>query len=253
MKLEGKIAVVTGAYQGLGYAIAKLFLAEGAIVIGIDIHQVDQDEYRQQFPYPERIFYRVVDITKSNQVQALVSEVKNEFGTLNILVNNAGIHTVGTIEELTEEQFFNSLNVNVMGLFYMTKYFLPLLKQNSSGSSIVNVSSNLGSMGARGRIAYPTTKAAVNNFTRCMAMDYARFGVRVNAIAPGAIDTEMTRNFFKSINSEEFILTNRAMHALNRFAEPEEIARGVLFLACNDSSYMTGAVLAMDGGYTCGK
>jgi 3-oxoacyl-[acyl-carrier protein] reductase len=254
MLLDKKTAIVTGATRGLGFAIADLFRREGATVIGIDKDIPEKGE--KSFPFfnasDQNVCFRQVDITDSGAVKAFAEYVKERFGRVDILVNNAGVHITGNIEEISEENFKKSLDVNVLGAFHVTKYIIPFMKDHSEGAAIVNVSSNLGLMGAKGRVAYPTTKAAIANFTRCMAMDYAEHNIRVNAIAPGAITTELTMNFFKE-RGEKFVEENKAQHILNRFAEPEEIAQSALFLASDMSSYCTGSMLSADGGYTCGK
>ena len=253
MKLLDKISVITGARRGLGFATAKLFFDQGAKVIALDLLDLDRGIYADAFGNSDRVIFKRVDITKPNEVRELASEISEKFGRVDVLVNNAAVHTVGNIEEMSEEDFRRTMEVNVLGLFYVTKSLIGLMKNNPNGGSIINVASNLGLVGAAGRIAYPTTKAAVINFTRCMALDYAKENVRVNAIAPGAIRTEMTIDFYRQMGSEDLAERDRAMHPLGRLAEPEEIARGILFLACDDSSYATGSVLAVDGGYTCGK
>lgn len=253
MKLANKVSIITGARRGLGLATAKLFFEEGATVIGIDLMEPDKEILHTIFNRAGKVSFKKVDITNSGEVRRFASEILENYGTVDILVNNAAIHTVGNIEEMTEEIFRATMEVNVFGAFYVTKYVIPMMKNNKSGGAIVNVSSNLGLMGAEGRVAYPTSKAAIINFTRCLALDYAKYNIRVNAVAPGTIGTEMTMDFFKKKHSEEFIRENRALHPLNRFAEPEEVAKGILYLAADDSSFVTGSVLSIDGGYTSGK
>jgi NAD(P)-dependent dehydrogenase (short-subunit alcohol dehydrogenase family) len=253
MKLSGKTAIITGAARGLGLETANLFCREGARVIGVDINEPVAKDISEISTGPGSLIFKKVDITSVDSVRQFCNYVEREIKTLNILVNNAAVHIVGNIEEISVENFKKTLDTNVLGMFLVTKYLIPLIKQNKDGGSIINVASNLGLMGAAGRIAYPTSKGAVINFTRCMALDYAGHNIRVNSVAPGAIDTEMTKNFFKEQGSEEFMRQNRALHPLDRFAEPLEIAKGILFLASDDSSYATGSVLVLDGGYTCGK
>jgi NAD(P)-dependent dehydrogenase (short-subunit alcohol dehydrogenase family) len=254
MMLDEKIAIVTGATRGLGFAIADLFRKEGATVICVDKDIPKEHEKSFSFfnAYDNDIHFKQVDITDSNAVKDFAEYIKEKFGRVDILINNAGVHITGNIEEISEENFKKSMDVNVLGTFYVTKYIIPFMKNHAEGAVIVNVSSNLGIMGAKGRVAYPTTKAAIANFTRCMAMDYAEHNIRVNAVAPGAITTELTLNFFKE-RGKQFVEENRAQHTLNRFAEPKEIAQSVLFLASDMSSYCTGSLLSADGGYTCGK
>jgi len=253
MKLKNKVAVITGAATGLGFETAKLFFKEGASIVGVYHKQFDDKKINDAFGGADNVFYKRTDITSSGDVKELVSETGKRFGRVDILVNNAAVDTIGNVENTTEEEFKRIMDVNVYGMFLCTKYMIPLMKKNEAGGSIVNVSSSIGLMGMADRIAYTTSKGAVINFTRSMAMDYAGLNIRVNAIAPGAIWTEMVTEFFKKHASEEFKQEIYRMHALNRFAEPLEIAKAILFLAGDDSSYATGAVFSVDGGYTCGK
>jgi NAD(P)-dependent dehydrogenase (short-subunit alcohol dehydrogenase family) len=258
MILNDKVAVVTGCARGLGFAIAKKFSESGAHVIGIDKELPNSGESYELFQAKssgaKNTDFFQTDISDSSSVKTVVGKIKEKFTRIDVLVNNAGVHIVGNIEDISEENFRKSLDINVWGTFLVTKYLVPLMKDLPGDSaSIVNIASNLGIMGAKNRVAYPTTKAAIVNFTRCMAMDYAEHNIRVNAVAPGAILTKMTINFFKEVNDPEFEKENKAMHIMNRFAQPEEIAEAVLFLASGKSSYCTGSVLSIDGGYTCGK
>lgn len=252
MRLKDKVAVITGVRRGLGLATAQLFINEGAVVIGLSKNMLEKDIQEKLFQKPDRAFFEAIDITDAAAVKEFALNIEQKFGYINILVNNAGINSMGNIEEVSEEEFSRTMAVNVYGTFLVTKYLIPLMKKNINGGSIVNVSSNIGVVGMSGRIAYTTSKGAVINFTRSMAMDYAKYNIRVNTIAPGAINTDMVIEFFKNY-PKEFREKVCAMHALNRLAEPIEIANAILFLASDESSYVTGSVMAVDGGYTCGK
>jgi len=252
MRLKNKIAIITGARRGLGFVVSQLFLKEGAIVIGIAQHEFDNNTRQKLLKKSDKVFLEKVDITDFKEVRKFASDVEKKFGKIDILVNNAGINSIGTIEEVSEVEFNNTMAVNVFGTFVVTKYFIPLMKKNEKGGSIINVSSSIGMVGMPGRIAYTTSKGAIINFTRSMALDYAKYNIRVNTVAPGGINTDMVVEFFKKF-PEEFKLKIYEMHALNRLAEPEEIANAILFLASDESSYVTGSVLAVDGGYTSGK
>jgi NAD(P)-dependent dehydrogenase (short-subunit alcohol dehydrogenase family) len=253
MKMKDKVAVITGAATGLGFETAKLFFEEGASVVGTYHAKFDEKKIDAAFGGSSRVLYRRADVTDVSEVKSLSSAVESAFGRVSVLVNNAGVSSVGTIEETTEEEFKRIMDVNVFGMFLVTKYMMPLIKKERSGAAIVNVASNIGIMGMANRVAYTTSKGAVLNFTRSLALDCARDNIRVNAVAPGAILTEMVEDFLKTQPSEEFRASIERLHALNRFAQPVEIARSILFLASDDSSYATGAVFSVDGGYTCGK
>jgi len=252
MKLKNKIAFITGAARGLGFSTAKAFFNEGATVICTDIISPDQKIVKKIFKDSNEVIFKKLDITNSTQVKEISEWVEKEFKRLDILVNNAAINSIGNIEESTEEDFLKTMNINVFGTFLVTKYLIHIIKK-SFGGSIINIASNIGIMGMAGRIAYTTSKGAIVNFTRSMALDYAPFNIRVNAVAPGAMNTEMVKEFFEINNDPEFKKQICSMHALNRFAEPDEIAKAILYLASDDSSYATGSVLVIDGGYTCGK
>jgi NAD(P)-dependent dehydrogenase (short-subunit alcohol dehydrogenase family) len=254
VKLKEKVALITGAARGLGLATAQLFLEEGASVICVDAAELDEKKFvAEHFGGSDRVRYRRVDITKTAEVQGLAGFVDKSFGRLDVLVNNAAVDTIGSVEETTEDEFRRIIDVNVFGTFCVTRNLMPLIRKAGRGSAIVNVASNIGLMGMNRRVAYTTSKGAVVNFTRSVAIDCAPLDIRVNAIAPGAINTEMVQRFFAGHADKGYRAEVESWHALNRFAEPGEIARGILFLSCADSSYATGMTLSVDGGYTAGK
>jgi meso-butanediol dehydrogenase / (S,S)-butanediol dehydrogenase / diacetyl reductase len=254
MKLTGKVSLITGAARGLGLATARLFVEEGAAVICVDTADLAEKAFTaEHFGGSDKASYRRVDITKPAEVKGLAAFVEKAHGRLDILVNNAAVDTIGSVEETTEEEFRRIIDVNVFGTFCVTKNLMPLIRKAGPGSAIVNVASNIGLMGMNRRVAYTTSKGAVVNFTRSVAIDCAPLDIRVNAIAPGAINTEMVRKFFEGHADKGYRAEVESWHALNRFAEPVEIARGILFLASGDSSYATGMTLSVDGGYTAGK
>jgi NAD(P)-dependent dehydrogenase (short-subunit alcohol dehydrogenase family) len=254
MKLKDKVTLITGGARGLGLATAQLFIDEGASVIVVDTADLDGAAFaREHFAGAGRVSYRRVNITQPAQLAALAAETQERFGRLDVLVNNAAVDTIGSVEETTEEEFRRIIEVNVVGTFCVTRAFMPLLRRAGRGSAVVNVASNIGLVGMNRRVAYTTSKGAVVNFTRSVAIDCAPLGIRVNAIAPGAINTEMVQQFFAGHADKGYRAEIEGWHALNRFAEPVEIARGILFLSCDDSSYATGMTLSVDGGYTAGK
>jgi NAD(P)-dependent dehydrogenase (short-subunit alcohol dehydrogenase family) len=254
MKLKEKVAVITGATRGLGLATAQLFMEQGASVICVGTSDLDAKAFiNREFGGSTRVWYQKVNIARPEEVKALAAYVGKNFGRLDILVNNAAVDTIGSVEETTEEEFRRVIDVNVFGTFCVTRALMPLIRKAGKGSAIVNVASNIGLMGMNRRVAYTTSKGAVINFTRSVAIDCAPLGIRVNAIAPGAINTEMVQQFFAGHPDKGYRAEIESWHALNRFAEPAEIARSILFLACDDSSYATGMTLSVDGGYTAGK
>jgi len=253
MILKGKIAVITGAATGIGFETAKLFFQNGADIVGIYHKKFNKKKIRDTFGESHKALYLKADITSSGDVKNIASEIEKRFGRVDILVNNAAIDTIGNVEKTSEEEFQKIMNVNVYGTFLVTKYIIPLMKKDKKGGSIINVASSIGLVGMADRLAYTTSKGAIINFTRSMALDYVDYHIRVNAIAPGGTYTEMVKEFFEKHASEEFKKEVYKMHVINRLAEPIEIAKPILFLACDDSSYANGAIFSVDGGYTCGK
>jgi len=253
MKLKDKVTVITGAATGLGFETAKLFFHEGASVVGTFHNQYDEKKIKDAFGDSERMLYIQTDITRVNDVKRFATEIGKKFERVDVLVNNAAVDTSGNVEDTPEDEFKRIMDVNVYGMFLVTKYIIPLMKKGKKGGSIINVASSIGLMGMANRLAYTTSKGAVVNFTRSMAMDYVDYNIRVNAIAPGGIYTEMVDEFFKRHASEEFKQEIFRMHVINRLADPAEISKPILFLASDDSTYANGAIFSVDGGYTCGK
>jgi NAD(P)-dependent dehydrogenase (short-subunit alcohol dehydrogenase family) len=253
MVLKDKVAVITGAATGLGFETAKLFFREGASVIGTFHNKFDKKKIEDTFGESERMMYIQTDIAKPDEVKKFAVDIEKGFDRVDVLVNNAAVDASGNVEDTSEEDFKRVMDINVYGMFLVTKYIIHLMKKGKKGGSIINVASSIGLMGMANRLAYTTSKGAVVNFTRSMAMDYVDFKIRVNAIAPGGIFTEMVNEFFKRHASEDFKKDIFKMHVINRLAQPIEIARPILFLACDDSSYVNGSVFSVDGGYTCGK
>lgn len=253
MILKDKVTVVTGAATGLGFETAKLFFQEGASVVGTFHNKFDKRKIEDAFGDSKRMLYIQTDITKTDEVKNFAAEIGKKFERVDVLVNNAAVDTSGTVEDTSEEEFRRIMDVNVYGMFLVTKYIIPLMKKGKKGGSIINVASSIGLMGMARRLAYTTSKGAVVNFTRSMAMDYVDYNIRVNAIAPGGIFTEMVDDFFKRHASEEFKQEIFKMHVINRLADPIEITKPILFLASDDSTYANGAIFSVDGGYTCGK
>jgi NAD(P)-dependent dehydrogenase (short-subunit alcohol dehydrogenase family) len=234
MRLEGKVAVVTGAASGIGAAIAALFAEEGATVYATDIAPIDSSE---------RIRYVRQDVSDPLQWQELVARIEREQGYLSILVNNAGI--VGSyegIETISLEDYNRTIAVNQTSVFLGMRFCAPLLRKRSGGS-IVNISSMWGIIGAPGVAAYQASKGAVTLMTKNAALTFAPT-IRVNSIHPGVILTPL-------IERQDPALTKPLvdMTPLKRLGSPREIAYGALYLGSDESSYVTGAQLVIDGGY----
>lgn len=241
-RLAGKVAVVTGAGSGIGKAIATAFVDEGADVVLADIGG-DAKALAEQFG--ERAMAVRADVRNSGDVAALVETAQQHFGALHVMVNNAGIDgTPGAVADCPEENFDDVLAVNLRGVFLGMKYALPLIVA-SGGGSVINIASVAGLVGFPQMPAYCASKGGVVQLTRVGALDYAAAGVRVNAICPGAIDTPLLRQFDPRMAEAATAVT-----PLRRLGRPAEVAAMAVFLASEESSFVTGAALPVDGGFT---
>ena len=238
--LNGKVAVVTGAAQGIGLAIARRFVAEGARVLLSDINgpavEAAASELGQRAAR--------ADVSDRNAVDRMIAAANNEYGPIDILVNNAGIYRNTPLLELTEEEFDHVLAVNLKSMLFTIQAVAPQMIARRSGS-IVNVASLAAVLGGPGMVAYCTSKAGVAQLTNVAAIELARYDVRVNALAPGTFATEMVSGAYADKALQDKILPRTP---LGRLGRPEEAAGTVLFLASDDSSYMTGKTLFVDGG-----
>ena len=231
MKLDKKVALITGGSNGIGKAIAQRFLDEGAKVIIFDIVKPDYD-----------VDFYQVDITKEEEIKKAFQKIKH----LDVVVNNAGIYFQASVEETSKEQLDKIIDVNFKGAYLISKYALPLIKK--SKGNIINISSVVGIIPDPTSPAYSSTKAALIMLTKCMAREYGVKGVRVNAILPGPIDTPLLR---RVLSSEELIQKYAALNPMGRIGKPEEVANVAAFLASGEASYVTGGIYLVDGGQSC--
>ncbi|MCL1996441.1 MAG: 3-oxoacyl-ACP reductase FabG [Defluviitaleaceae bacterium] len=236
MKLKDKIAIVTGGSKGIGMEIAQLFAKEGAKVLATDVIELTYSN--------PNVEYHQLDITDSEKCKAFFDDVSEKYKKLDILVNNAGITQDALTRKMTDEQWAKVLDVNLTGLFNITRYVGPFMQGAGSGS-IINISSIVGEFGNIGQANYAATKAGVIGLTKTWAKEFAmkNGGVRVNAITPGMILTDILKTIPKDLLDKFASQT-----ALGRLGEPEEVAKTALFLASDDSSYVTGHVLSVNGG-----
>lgn len=248
MKLEGKVALITGAAAGIGEATALLFAREGANVSVVDLNEKKGKEVVQAIKATgsDAIFVKG-DVSKALDAEKMVRETVKAFGKLDILFNNAGIVVPGSIDTHTEEEWDKTMAVNVRGIFLVTKFAIPELKRTKG--RIINTASSVSVKGVKNRAAYTASKGAVWSLTRAMAMDYLEDGIRVNAVCPGTTDTpSLAGRIAQNPDPEATRKDLMARQPLGRFGKPEEIAEAVLFLASNE--FCTGSALPIDGGMT---
>ncbi len=242
-RLEGKVAVVTGAASGIGAATAKRFAAEGATVVRMDVTPADG--------------VVSLDVRDEAAVVAALGAVAAEHGRIDVLMNAAGVAGGGPVHSMEQSEWDRVVDVNLKGTFLTNKAVIALMLEQEPSSigqrgSIVNVASIEGIEGTEGGSAYNASKGGVVILTKNMALDYGRRGIRANCICPGFIDTPMMAAVFGMEGMEDVRKSFVDAHALGRCGEPEEIAAAALFLASDDASFVTGSALVVDGGYTAG-
>lgn len=247
--LKGKVALVTGGASGIGRATALLFAREGAAVAIVDLDESQARAAVQEIEAQggHAIFIRC-DVTRADECQHAVQATLEQFGRLDILFNNAGIIRRADVIETTEEEWDRVMDVNVKSIFLMSKYVVPVMAA-AGGGAIINTSSGWGLKGGGNAVAYCASKGAVTNMTRAIAIDHGKQNIRVNAVCPGDTDTPMLRDEARQLGEpEDKFMTETANRPLGRYAQPEEIAQAVLYLASDAASYVTGTTLVVDGG-----
>jgi NAD(P)-dependent dehydrogenase (short-subunit alcohol dehydrogenase family) len=244
MRLVGKVAIITGGGSGIGKAIAQAFVREGAkiVIAGRDSKKLD----RVAAEIGPDCLAVSADVSNAGSVEKLVSATLGRFKQINVLVNNAAVLLPGTAESLSEEDFDQTFDINVKGLWLMSRAVVPHMRV-AGGGSIVNIGSVLSMVGARNRVAYSASKGAVMAMTKAMALDHAAEKIRVNCIAPGIVETEMVARFSTDENARK---QRVALHPMGRFGQPAEIASAAVFLASDESAWTTGSVVTIDGGYS---
>ncbi len=244
MRLDKKVAIITGGGSGIGKAIAQAFVREGASVVIAGRDQEKLERAMQEIG--PNCLSCAADVSKRVDVENLVKAAAEKFGQINILVNNAAVLLPGTAESLSEEDFDQTFSINVRGVWLLSRAVLPHMRA-AGGGSIINIASVLSSVGARNRVAYAASKGAVLAMTKAMALDHAAEKIRVNCICPGIVETEMVAKF----NTDEDLRRQRlAWHPAGRFGQPEEIGSAAVYLAGDESAWTTGTALSVDGGYT---
>jgi NAD(P)-dependent dehydrogenase (short-subunit alcohol dehydrogenase family) len=252
-RLEGKVALITGGTSGIGRAGAARFCREGAsVVVGaLDDGGADEVLTSLQEQGDGDAFFVPTDVRDPRAVERLVEAAVGRFGRLDVVYSNAGLMETGAATETSDEVWRQMIEINLTGQFNVAREALPALMETGN-SSLIFTASDLGLVGARELVAYCAAKGGVVNMTRAIAVDSTPRGVRVNCLCPGPVDTPMVRRWFDEAENPETLKATQLEPVLaGRFADPDEIASAALFLASDESSFMTGAMLVVDGGVTC--
>ncbi len=254
MRFLNKRALVTGGASGIGRAVVERFVREGAAVAICDIQEEAAralaDALRSE---GARVVAVIGDVSRREDAERMVSEAVGFLGGLDILINNAGIETVGSVTTAQDEEWERQIAVNLNGVYRMSRFAIPEIIR-AGGGAVVNIASVGGLVAVREFSAYGASKAAVIQLTRSMAADYADYGIRVNCVCPGPVETPLLERACRRVSGagspEEVRRLYASFTLLKRIARPEEIAACVAFLASDEASYVTGAVLVADGGFT---
>lgn len=242
MRLQDKVAIVTGGASGIGEFTVREMLKQGAKVVIADFNDTGGQKLADELG--ENVSFIHVDVSNEEQVEAMVKHAVDKFGKVDILFSNAGIGSIGSTHELTLEDWNKTISINLSGVFLCAKYALIEMVKQGSGS-IVNCASILGHVGQAATASYTAAKGGVVNMTRALALEYASQGIRVNAVCPGYIKTPLLDQL-----DDEMMQHLVSLHPLGRLGESHEVANAVVFLASDEASFVTGANLLVDGGYT---
>lgn len=244
LRLEGKVALVTGGGSGIGEAISHRFAEEGATVVVVDINDVPAKTVAEAIG--EKAHYEVADVSDPESMKGLIDRVVAEHGRLDVAVNNAGIG--GASEPVADypiDSWRQVMGVNLDGVFYSMRYEIPAMLKNGGGS-IINIGSVLSSVGFQQSSAYVAAKHGVVGLTKTAAIEYSKDGIRVNAVGPGFIETPL----LQAPEAAEIVAGVTAMHPIGRLGQPEEVASVVSFLASDEASFVSGSYYTVDGGFT---
>ncbi|MGJ7525810.1 SDR family NAD(P)-dependent oxidoreductase [Variovorax sp. GB1P17] len=249
MKLKDKVAIVTGAKRGIGYAIAARFLSEGARVVFADVVDATQEAEAFRRNGADAIYVKA-DVSSESDVAALAEKTLQAYGRIDILVNNAGIEFAKTIVDTSVAEWDQLMAVNLKGVFLCSRAVIPIMRKQKKGV-IVNVASELGLVGEANVAAYCASKGGVVMLSKAMAIDHGREGIRVNSLCPGPVTTQLLEDVFASHSDPQALRrTFEASTVLGRLGTPDEVATAAVFLASEDSAFMAGAELVVDGGWT---
>ena len=255
MRLENKVALITGSGSGIGRSSALLFAQEGAFVV---VNDLDADKGRETVEEIKsqggRAWFVHADVTDPDSVRSMVNETLAAYSRIDVLFNNAGISGVGALHEVEPEHWDRVIRVNIRGVYLPCKYVLPHMMERMSGT-IINMSSCIAEIGLAKRASYSATKGAVLALTKSMQVDYAPYNIRVNALLPGTILTPFVENYLRTSyeDPEAAIASLKTRQLSNELGRPEDVAKAALFLASEESSFMMGSPLYVDGGVVFGK
>lgn len=238
--MENKVAIITGAASGIGKAIAEKYLAEGASVVYADVAETFEVNH-------DKAIYVKCDVSKSVEVGALVKAAIDKFGKLDVMVNNAGIGGLGGALDITDEYWDKVIGINLSGVLYGIRAAANVMKEQGIKGCIINMSSILGKVGLAGAIGYCAAKGGVVQLTHAAALDLATYGIRVNAIAPGFVTTGMTKDVLQNEAFNNMVLSSTPM---GHVGHVDDIANAALYLGSDESPYVTGEIIYVDGGWT---
>ncbi|MDN3020035.1 glucose 1-dehydrogenase [Paenibacillus sp. BSR1-1] len=255
MRLQGKVALITGAGSGIGRAAALLFAQEGAHVIVNDVNKENGENTVKEIKEKRgNASFYYADVTIPESVQAMAAWVIEEFKKIDILFNNVGISNVGRVDEVAPEVWDQVMSVNVKGIYLPSKYIVPYMMEQMDGC-IINMSSCAAEMGLIKRALYSATKGAILSLTKAMQVDYAPYNIRVNALLPGTIFTPFVENYLRTSynDPEEAIEKIKTRQLSGELGKPEDVASAALFLASDEARFMMGSPVYIDGGVVFGK
>lgn len=245
MRFQGKSVIVTGGASGIGEATVKLFAAEGASVVIADVNSAGESVAQQLCQQGQKAIFIQTDVSKADDANRLIQETLNQYGRLDILHNNAGILVVGAVTTISEADWDRCIDINLKSVYLVSKYAIPAMQQ-TGGGVIINTASTAGISGGSGYAVYGASKAGIILLTQCMALDFARHNIRVNAVCPGPTATPM---ILSSATDQQSALDRWAKELpIGRAGKPEDTAKAVAYLASDDASFVTGSAFVVDGG-----
>ncbi|KYG26995.1 SDR family NAD(P)-dependent oxidoreductase [Alkalihalobacillus trypoxylicola] len=255
MRLKDKVILITGAGSGIGKCSAKRFAEEGAIVIVNDLNkEAGETTINEIREIHQQAWFVQADVTNPLQVQEMIESVVSKHGRIDVLFNNAGISGVGKLHELNVKDWNRTLDVNINGVMLPCKYALPFMMRQRNGV-IINMSSCIAEIGLASRASYATSKGAILSLTKSLQVDYAAYNIRINAILPGTIMTPFVEEYLKTSYDDPDLAINKikSRQLSGELGKPEDIAHAALFLASDESKFMMGSPLYIDGGVVFGK